>query len=577
MSETARAAKRERLAAGAPRRAVRAGRVFVAAAAAYCLAKLLFLAAFSWNARFVMDELGLASFFTRWKPSELYAAVDPIKTVLHQCFYQLAVLVADDSVELMRIARLETLVLAVAVAWGVFALARRLGRTRAEALFAVCLLLSFSTYLERVFRVRSETLAVLFGVVALWLALGARRRRWAALAAGLATGGAFLTTQKAVYFVVALGLAYLVEAGLERPRRRGLVLALLFAAGNLAALAAYGLWFGGGRALEVAAMIFTSPLEVALVADDYYWNLRRYVLQTLARNELAYGLSFLGAAAAAWGWRGLSRERRFALVATAVVAFFVFAHNQPWPYVFVMVLPFLAPWGPGAIRLLGGERGPRPALLLGALFLLAFSFARNVEYLAHDNAEQVRVMRQAEPLLAPEDRYADGTGMLPTRRWAGEDWVWDAMTLAKIRRELEAGESPALDRIFLDRPKLWIYNYRVAALWSALGPILESSYVPVYPNVLLAGVRVEPAREAELVNFWGGEFALYDESGRPVATPFTVDGREVAGRVPLEPGRYAVAAPAAGGRPLYLLPAGLDLPPLGAVDRPIRLYDGVYE
>ncbi len=577
MTEAARSAEREPRAAGPPRSAVDAGRIFVAAAAAYCLAKLLFLGWFAWNARFVMDELGLASFFTRWRPSELYASVDPIKTVLHQCFYQLAVLLADDSVELMRIARLETLVLAVAVVAGVFALARRLGWNRAESLFSVCVLLSFSTYLERSFRVRSETLAVLFAVAALGLALAARRRRVAALSAGVATGGAFLTTQKSVYFVLALGLAYLLEAALERPRRRGLVLALLFAAGNLAALAAYGLWFGGGRALEVVAMVFTSPLEVAVVADDYYWNLRRYVLQTLTHNELAYGLSFLGLAAAAWGWRGLARERRFALVATAVVALFVFAHNQPWPYVFVMVLPFLAAWSPGALRLLAGERGSRPALLLAALFLLAFSFARNVEYLAHDNREQVRVMRQAEPLLAPEDRYADGTGMLPTRRWAGEEWVWDAMTLAKIRRQLEAGESPALDRIFLDRPKLWIYNYRVAALWSALGPLLESSYVPVYPNVLLAGVRVEPGRPTELVSFWGGEFGLYDESGRPAATPFTIDGREVAGRVALEPGRYAVASPATGGPPLFLLPAGLELPPLGAVDRPIRLYDGVYE
>jgi hypothetical protein len=40
----------------------------------------------------------------------------------------------------------------------------------------------------------------------------------------------------------------------------------------------------------------------------------------------------------------LGQRQRIALIFSVVITVLVFAHNQPWPYVFIMALPFMSLW-----------------------------------------------------------------------------------------------------------------------------------------------------------------------------------------------------------------------------------------
>lgn len=553
-------------------------RLFLALALAFCCFKLALLCAYAWNAQFVMDEYNLVSSGLAI-PRGFYEGYDPVKTVLHVYFYDLGRALAEGSVDLMRTARLQGLALAlamVALTWGV---ARNLGQGRGEALFAVVVLLAFTTFLERSFRVRSEPLAVSLPLFALWLATG----RWRAapatrFAAGLAVGAAFLTTQKAAYYALAFGLAYLAAgmAGEGAPRarvRRAVAGAALFSAGWATSLVVYAAAFGGWGFPRVLRMVFTSPLAVVFHGDEPYPSFAPFLVQTVSHNLLAYGLCAAGLLVALARWRRLGEAERLAAVVTLVITVAVFTNSQPWPYVFVMAIPFLAPWSALPVRLVPAPR--RAVALLAVLAILSASFLRNAAYLGRHNGDQRRVMERAERLLGPNDRYADGVGMLPTRPWAGELWNWDSIVIAQVRRSFAAGDLSPVQAILDDQPKLLILTYRLHAMAPILAPLMAGSYVPVDPNILLAGAALRGGA-TDFVNRWEGEYRLYGGDGRPAEGPYRVDGREVRGAVRLGLGPHRVESAAA--EPLFLLPAGLDLAgPLPPAEPPVNLFAGVYE
>ncbi len=580
-STTSPAPAEPRPPASEPARRVDLRRLFLLAAAVYCAAKLALLAALAWNTQFVMDEFSQAAYSIRI-PAGFYENLDPQKTVLYVYFYQLARLLSDGAVELMHLARVQTLGLALGMLGFAYATLRNLGARRAEALFAVCVLLSFSNFMERSFRIRSDNVAVFLACAALWLAT--RRgveSRGAALGAGVLVGAAFCSTQKAAYFFAAFALAYLLHWVVawrrHGPSGRALTPGLAFGAGWVAAVLAYAVYFGGAGFTRVLAMIFSSPAEVALHADEFYTGLSRYIGQTLIRNPLAYALCLAGLLAAARRWKALSDARRLALVVSLVMTVLIALHNQPWPYVFMMALPFLALWSGEAVEQLAPAPERRAVTMLVLTALLAVSLGRNVAYLDNHNLYQCLVVAQAESLLGPEDRYADGIGMVATRHLAaGSDW-WDAMNATLLRRAAQAGDHSAVDRIFRDRPRVWIDTYRLQALAPFLEPYFEDAYVRVYPNVLLAGrqIAAEPAR---FVAWWPGAYRLYGEDGQPLDRPYLLDGRELRGETRIDAGVHQVAlAPPSEESVAFLLPAGLTLPPLPARGRPISLFARVYE
>ncbi len=522
-----------------------------------------------------MDEY-LQAAFSILIPDGFYHGYDPVKTVLFAYFYDVARLVTSDAVSLMIVARLQGLVLSVGIVALVVAIARNLGRSRLEALFSGAVLLSFSNYMERSFRVRSDTLATFLIVLALWAATRSGSPRRDAALAGFAVGAAFLSTQKAVFGVAAVGLALAPGLASREERSTEFRTSLVYGAAFLASLLTYGVAFGGRGLFRVLRMVFLSPVDNALHGGEAYRDLFLFVEQTLERNIFAYALCGTGVVFAAAGWRSRSTAERRALVATVVLTALVFLHNQPWPYVFVLAVAPLALFAPEVSRLLTRWGAGEEAALGTLLVVLAFSFPRNIRYVSHDNLIQRETVREAELLLGPGDRYLDGTWMVATRRQAGKIW-WDAVGVATILREAKEGRFDEIKQVFEEQPKIVLINYRTQSLKEILAPWIDGSYVRIYSNVLVTGSPLGEEAPATFQNRWCGRYALYALDGQLKTFPYLIDGREVRGEVDLPTGTYHVGA-ARGTGDGFLLPAGLKLPASIPERRPpYDLFAGVYD
>ncbi|HEX7578665.1 MAG TPA: hypothetical protein VF580_01600 [Thermoanaerobaculia bacterium] len=562
---------------GGPSADVAAGaKIAVVACLLFILVKLPLLVLAALRARIVMDEFfqGAISIVV---PDGFYHGYDPIKTVLYAYVFDVARRVTHDAASLMLAARVEGLVLALIVAFLVGWMGKRLGRTTPETLFAVAVLLSFSNFMERSFRVRSDSVSVFFIAGAMTAATwpGAS----AAAVSGVLAGAAFLSTQKAAFAVAALGIGWVSGALRPASKTRAYGEALAFAAGFALAVLGYAAWFGGfgTGALAVVRMVFLSPLDFAARSLTYYSGLELYVTQTLERNVLPYALCAAGVLLATLRIRELSDAARRLLIVALVVPPCVFFGVQTWPYVFVLPIVVLAVFSPEVPRFVA-RRAPGLAapVLLILLAGLAFSLARNVRYLRASNEDQLSIVRVVENLLGPEDRYLDGTWMIATRRHAGKIW-WDAQGIRAIVESANRGDFTELDAAFAEQPKVVILNYRTQTLGPLLARYVVRSYVRAAPNALLSGIQIDGTGEVLFENRWAGRYRLYDAKGRLRDAAFRLDGDVVVGDVLVGLGPHRLALRDSTG-PAFLLPAGLSLPgSLPETRPPEDVFRGVYD
>ena len=537
-------------------------RALLLGALALLLGKACLLVVASWRVRFVMDEFSFISQYLDFGDG-LYTVVDPIKTILAALYFNLPRAATADPVGLLLGARLLGALLGLGILVAVYLAARRLGEARFEALLAPALLASFSNFAEHGFRIRSDLAAAfcaMAGLVALTTVGSApAERRKSAWLAGCAAGIAFLCTQKAAY-VLAAFLAAAALAGGLRAWRSSARSVLWLLAGWAAMLAVYALAFGGAHAADVLVAIFRSPSRLALSDYQAFADLRQYVTQTLVRNPVAYAIGVLGVIAAARTWTRLAEGARRALVVTVVMMTLIFLHNQPWPYVFVLALPFLALWAPTALRSIATlvpGRATRTVAAWAMLALVLFSFGRTLRMVAlHTNDEQLAVVRAAASLLGPNERYFDAMGMVPTRRLAlaFPDWWWDAPFAARERARLTAGDAALFQRLLAGTPKLWILTYRFLPFRSEIAAITRHAYARVGDNLLLAGTRLEPAGGARFECRWPGRYRLFDLAGKPLGARFRVDDGPETDEAAIALGSHTVRRVDGGGEAL-LLPA----------------------
>lgn len=511
------------------------------------------------NTRFVMDEFWHFA-QANYLGAGFFETIFPEKAVGYAIFFKLGHWLGWDAQSKLAAARALSAALGLGLCALVYAMARRLGQDRLTAAAAVLGLLAFSTFMERGFRLRSEPLAILFAAAALWVCLGDARRGRTVFCAGALSGLAFVTTQKAAYFNLGLGVALVAAALTARAPGLALRRGAWLLAGWGAAVAVYALALGGAAPGPVLRALVLGPVEVALHGGDLYPDIRVFLLQTVQRNALAYALCAIGLALAAAGWRRMDQAGRIHLVFTLVVAGLVFAHDQPWPYVFTMALPFLAPYGALALaRLAALPRGPLAALALGAA-VLAPGFARNLAYLEHDNRAQLAVVRTGEALIPPGAGYFDGIGMIPTREMAPRVWL-DAMGMEAA---LRGGPQSAAARIFAtDPPEVVIESYRLARLGPVIGRVLSESYVRVADNIRVQGADIAPGQERTFRVLRGREFAATGSGPGGACAEAMVGGAWRAAPLRLEPGTYRLRSCGAGGAPVRLAPAEMAgrLPP----------------
>lgn len=443
--------------------------------------KLAILFALAFYARFVTDEL--------WQLSQslylfdgFFETITPGKALGYALFYELAHAIGWSSVSTALLARLQTALLACGTLYLTYRCARALGEDKLRAALIVLLLLSFSNFVERIFRTISEPLAVFFAVAALLMVLRDRADRPARLLlSGLFLGLAFVSTQKAIFFDVALGLALVADAAWERRYGHAIARGLWLVAGWALAVAAYCLVLGEGRPVPVFENLILVPADIATRGGaDVYGGLRQYVWQTLSRNFLIYGFCFTGMFVSARRFGSLVSGERIALVFTAIVTLLIFTHSEPWPYVFIMAMPFLALWALRAYAALPVGFLRRNAPVWVAL-AIALSFAANLYYFRFGNRDQLDLMTRAEARLAPGDTYFDGIGMLVNRRQSPPLWL----DRRHVLMTLEQGtQSPAYQSLTHTQPRLILQTYRTAQIREVIDPAIAGSYEKVSANIL---------------------------------------------------------------------------------------------
>jgi hypothetical protein len=519
-------------------------------AAVTIAAKLAFFAVFAWHSRFVMDEfvqLGWAKYLG----NGLFDSVWHPKAVGYVLFYYPAHAIGWDAASILMAGRLQTLLLSFGTLALLYGCARALGRSGGQSLVVLLVLLSFSNFIERGFRTIAEPLSLFFAVFALWVVLRGRdgsSHRF--LLAGIASGLSFLATQKGVYFNVALGLGLVVDALLARGPIDAIRRGALLVGGWLLAIAIYCVGFGGSDVMAVARNLVFGPVDIATTGADPYGSLRHYVVQTLSLNTILYLFCFAGLLLALRSLRALPSGKRVAAIHTIIVTLLVFAHNQPWPYVFIMALPFLALWPLELFdRVAGNVRTQRLlAIALGMGVLM--SFVRNVQYLAHDNRDQMALVESADAMLGPNDVYFDGIAMLPNHREPSTLWLDRAYVL---RTKREGVKSDAYRTFLQTPPKLILWSYRMDSIAPVVMPLIAPSYVKVAPNIRLAGARLDPGRTVEFAVPVAGRYAIYDLDGRAVGVPLAIDDIVRVGPQYLNRGTVSLRVAASAGPLLFVL------------------------
>jgi len=200
------------------------------------------------------------------------------------------------------------------------------------------------------------------------------------------------------------------------------------------------------------------------------------------------------------------------------------------------------------------------AVFLVPLFvLLLLSFGRNLLNFFNDNHGQNATVTIAESMLAPTDTYADGLGMIVTRRRAGDDQWWAKGPIAQIRAAAEKGDFSMIEAVLADEPKIWIHTYRTSRLWDVLSQYFEDSYVSIAANIFVTGAVLLPGNVTPFQNRWGGPYALFRADGSEVRDPIEIVGIATTAPFDLPLGEFRIG-PVTGNDNLFLLPADLEGP-----------------
>ena len=504
---------------------------------------------------------------------EFYVTFTPVKNVLYAYLYNIPSLFTNKADEMVIGARFESLAFMLGTILLTYFISMRLYRNNLLALGSIATLLSFSNFFEQAFTIRSETCALFFamgGLLSLTVSIEHNRQRYRwELLGGAFLALAFLCTQKSIYFTLAFGIAALL---IDRNLRQNVIANIYMAFGFIVIIAAYALFMLPKDPLSVIVIMLIGPTDVALNSANFYPDIGKYKLQTLVRNPIAYSLFGLAVIIGLRQLSALTIGQRFALFSSIILGLFIFLHNQPWPYVFTLLLPIVS-----TVAMLALSKVPRyqTVAILGLILLLSASFKKNVDFSDHLNQRQLQVVAIAESLLNEGDTYGDGIGMIFSRDRAAPHIGLDTVTRTRIRQDAASGNFEKIDAFFDDNPKLWILTYRLAEILQFSQDRFKTSYAQIYPNIMIAGSCAFDGGTLNYPNYWLGEYSLYSLNGEPLNETWLIDGVSVEKSFSLVKQTYNVSRE--NGEGFCLLPKGIQLPKHNQGSQSHRLFAHFYQ
>jgi hypothetical protein len=541
----------------------RSGRVVLLLVGVLCLLSLGLRWSLAGRLPFVMDELVDTQLAVQVSRGErLYADLPfermPLMTFLVAAFHDPSAGSVDSVLAARRLFWFVMLVTAL----GTALVANRLGGWR-MAVIALGLLTGFSNFLERAIRIRADSLSTACSIPALFVLLAPRLRTAELALGGLGLGLAWITTQKAVYYVAAFAVAlvarHLVESRTgDDPAAGGWRIGLLAARAGAAAagffvpFGALLLWAGlRGLLATFLHQTLVYGAQAGLAADTYRGTWR-YFEQTLVRNPAfwALGLGGIGGLLAlarrrdGEAWPVYGRGSALALACwSASMLIALLQHPSKFPYVFLNVAPALAVCGAVALRRWGpalwGSGAPawRRAVAGTAAFVLLFLFPLSRHAKAMDRSltdVQIAIMNRVDRLTEPGDAVFDGIGMAVSRRKATPH----SMTARWYDERRAGADYPVIEHLRRTRPKVAIFNYRFRFLDREERAFVQSHFVGDWANVLVVGTLVEhegPGPTERRVDLLAT--ARYEVLARDLDR-VTLDGRPAERRVELSAGPH---------------------------------------
>lgn len=184
------------------------------------------------------------------------------------------------------------------------------------------------------------------------------------------------------------------------------------------------------------------------------------------------------------GRESIVPEMAFVLVGIGAIL----VNPTPYPYNLVLLVPQLAILVLRAFTIAAPlRRHARATPVLVAFFVMHVLIwgTFTVRHLRMSNDRQVELMTLAEEMTDPrQHRVFDGTGLVPTRRPPGRNWLIHTFTIRKfldgtfppIRAQLAEGKTPVV-----------IPNYRTARLAPGDLRFIEKNYVAMAGDFLVAG------------------------------------------------------------------------------------------
>lgn len=394
---------------------------------------------------------------------------------------------SQDTVSLLWTGRIVMFVLNGVVLVCVYYLAKdRFNET--AAWLSLILILLCSTEVERSIKIRTDNVAVTLFLISLTLSLVGSRTWWRELISGFAIGLAPLVTQKAIFFVAAVGsvLVWRAVFGKDLYRRSLRLFITGFGIPGLLTLtylfAFSDIWaFVEANVIQAAGTVATS-YEFLF---DFYGILffRDPVFWVLSLISLIVGLGTID-------WRDRSIPIFWAAL---IVTLGILIYNRPWPFIFVSVIPLLGMVTGSRIETIYSKlKTPmvRASFLAVLMAVLSLGIViRAPKLLAPTNFSQEQVISAAEDILETDHTYFDGLGMLFNRRQAD--------TTNLVRRNLEMfrsdpdKEQDLIENLKKNRCALLIYNYRLKRMPKAFQQFVTQNYLPVTNLIWTCGSTLE--------------------------------------------------------------------------------------
>ena len=468
--------------------------------------------------------------------SELpYRDFNPYKTVLGYYIQLPSLLISGDPWTGLLLVRLQmVLVNATVMVAAALLLARHY---RHEAvLFALLLLITMSTFLERSYEIRVDMLTAVFGLIGLLL-LVRERFAWAGIVCALS----FFVSQKGIYFLIASNAA-LLAAWLSARDARSLFAGVWFnVSALLVALIYYGSWMA--VAAESNLVSATVTTHKTIVLTKLYDNLSVYWWQTLSRNPFFYGIGALHLLQLlVWRIQGRFNNRdQLLLVYGAMLTALCIWHKQPWPYFFVLLIPTVFVMHVSFFHyLLPIFRGRQQLAILLFVLMALLPLQRLETTLKRDSRFQQTVFDLGTSILRPGELYLDGMDLLYTHRQGVPELRWlDSRRTQWINSASGEAVDSIIEQLARKPIKLVIINWRLRNLPAKIQQRLAAGFSPLWGNLYVYSPTVGPETGSFDIKF-EGKYIVDAPEGEKVRVDGVVHGN--GDRIELTAGEHRAEA-----------------------------------